>query len=211
MKCKYSARDLNQRLGDSIIRYKGIPYWVDVDGARLMLTNLVTKTNDFIVNSKDVDLDISTIPLGYINYVNKSTKENRVYYCSRKPLRLYKQGVDRRTLKVTNLENENEVNSDLKNALMFSQGFVDMVVGQFPFKTIMDAVHHLNKSEKEEEEVAFSREIALKRTKLQTINVYFRDEIVGYLAANSNILQVPSNEKGWIVSRYMNGLGWIVN
>jgi len=81
------------RLHQSIVRYKNRP--VLVLAATEASTNLCARPLDnidddkaaFIINANDEDLDISSVPLGYVN------TENDAVFVSRVPVRRQKQGV----------------------------------------------------------------------------------------------------------------------
>ena len=68
MRCRIPDRDLTQRLDQTICRYKGHPYYVrHGDMNTLYLYDLENRqTRLHVINKNDVELDISSVPLGYL-------------------------------------------------------------------------------------------------------------------------------------------------
>lgn len=86
-----SAEDVKMRLDSTYIRYKNEVYWCRwYDGlkVRLYKSSEVADSGP-IVHSSDIDLDISSIPLGFL----PSSKPAVPVMARRAPLRKYKQGV----------------------------------------------------------------------------------------------------------------------
>lgn len=202
MRCKFPERDLSQRLDSTVCRYKGFPYWVRcVNRGVISLYSLSSggKKCLYEINPSDIDFDISTVPLGYVQIT-----QDIVVYMSRRPNRLYKQGLsaDACSYKFT------PGNNFKVNATFFNQAFEKMVCGEYP--DLRDVLHNLRKSEVEKE-VAISRDIALKyNPNLKIIVIYFKgeDNEVGWIVPDTNIVIVPSSEKGWVVSNHLLGFSW---
>lgn len=202
MRCKFPERDLAQRLDATICRFRGLPVYVRVTGRGLTLYSLPSggKKALYEIRADDPEFDISTIPLGYVQIA-----PDIVVYTSRRPQRLYKQGLASESIswKFTNNNNNHRVPINF-----FNVAFENMVLGAYP--DLRDALHILRKSDTEKE-VAISRDIALKyNPNLKIISVYFKgeDAEVGWIVPDTNIVIVPSSEKGWIVSQNLVGFSW---
>jgi len=90
-----SLHDAKMRLDDTLIRYKGEPiYVITVDQPRVNYILTVSYLRTLIeakVSLKDKDIDLSPVPLGNMNH------EGNVYFTSRAPHRVWKQGLSRDT------------------------------------------------------------------------------------------------------------------
>lgn len=129
------------------------------------------------ISSKKFDL--STFKMGFMN------KDGKIYYCSRKPRRQYKQGISNNTLcceEVTagpvNPYMDPRPNLQLSK-LIYERCFVDMIKGVYP--TFQDAVKLLENDDTSA--VAFSREYALvKDTDLDGLfYLYHKQDKVGFI------------------------------
>lgn len=76
------------------------------------------------ISSKNFDL--STIPLGFLNY------KGQVFYCSRVPRRQYRQGISENTLNIEEVSIEKEKPTIRLSNLVYEQVFVDMIKGKYP-------------------------------------------------------------------------------
>lgn len=202
MRCKFPERDLSQRLDSTVCRYKGFPYWVRyVNRGVLGLYSLASGGKKCVheISPTDENFDISTVPLGYVQIT-----PDTVVYMSRRPNRIYKQGLssDAISYKFTN------GNSFKVSPNFFNEAFERMVIGNYP--DLRDVLINLRRSETEKE-IAISRDIALKyNPNLKIIILYFKgeDNEVGWIVPDTNIVIVPSSEKGWIVSNHLLGFSW---
>lgn len=83
--------DVQARLSGTIVRYQGNPIFIDAVNVRnplhVLAHDCITKVK-FDIHSSDVELDISSPPLGYVN------TEDNCTYLTRVPARRFKQGVD---------------------------------------------------------------------------------------------------------------------
>lgn len=204
MRCKYPERDLSQRLDSTICRYKGFPYFVRVTGRLLSLYHL-SKINKLkslsddnpalVINPNDELFDISTVPLGYF----QSGKQ--VIYASRRPQRIYKQGLSSDSITFRGLNDTNAVGS------IFSKQFESMILGDYP--SLNHALESLKIEKEIAVEIAISRDVALKlNPQLRTIRVFYKNEEMGWLMEGTDIVVVPSVEKGWIISLYLSYFNW---
>lgn len=81
------GEDVHRRLDGSIVRYKSRPVHLSWrDGMQLIAVDLLTN-EQIRVDANDVDLDISSPPIGYVN------DKKYAWYFSRVPMRMQKQGL----------------------------------------------------------------------------------------------------------------------
>lgn len=202
MRCKIPDRDLQARLDSTICRYRGLPYYVRYAGPGLLNLYALQKVNnrhdaDFVINSNDPDFDISTIPMGYVQYTN-----TLVYYVSRRPQRMYKQGVSADALSFTDLR------GGIVSGSAFSKQFENMVMGNY---SSLNQVQKAFKDAEVDMELAISRDCALKLNhKIRIVSVFFKNDEVGWMQEGTDTVIVPSSEKGWLVSRYLSQFNWRV-
>jgi hypothetical protein len=126
----YQQRDLQMRLGSSLVMHKGRPFYVvEIDG--LQVSGYYTDTQKigrFTLPNKQ--LDIRPVPLGYVNTTSD------VLYCSRLPHRRYKQG-----LNSANLVVNKRVHS--LDRLIKSVSMAKLINNEFP--SMEDAYARMNK------------------------------------------------------------------
>lgn len=203
MKCKFSERDISQRLDATVCRYRGHPYYVRYRDRNLLTLYTLDsggKKEYLSIHPNDEDFDISTVPLGYMQF-----DPNTVVYLSRKPSRMWKQGLSPDGLQIV-FHNANIVR--YANVTMLCSAFQNMVLDVYP--SLNEALSELRRSEKDKE-IAISRDIALKiNINLKLIYVYYKTEEVGWIVPDTNIVMVPSSEMAWIVSKHLNGFTWEV-
>lgn len=207
MRSKYSDKDLRDRLEGTVCRYNEHPYYVAYGGGQTLLLsdmkNPGNKTLYKIVGS-DPDLDISTIPLGYVQLNN-----TRVLYVERKPHRRFKQGVDPDSVRYSTIDGKSghEAGHVIHDLSFYSASVENMILDLYPN---LDAV--LSTKLDRDTEVAISREVALKyRKDLDMWEVYLQKEVVGYIPpGGSRTVIVPNNEMGWVVSLKLGMFSWEV-
>lgn len=215
--CLYTTyKDLSERLDGSICRYKGRPFYVKIGASNEVFLNDLTFRKggaEHTISAQDPDFDISTIEATYVNYEPSADqirhgvkKDQRVYYISHKPTKKYKQGLYLSYSSVQTIDGK--ANNEVPNEYVGqSQGIIDAINDEFPpipavlmkFKE-----HPVGK----ELEYAVSADIALKKTPVGVIFVYYRTFTVGWMAPNSNQLTVVDDELKWVVDRYLSRLQW---
>lgn len=222
MKNTIQAQDVQQKLDSCIFRYKGVPYYVRGKNATLSLYVLGNQNENAAhqIPYNDPDLDISSIPLGYVNVPNPSDKGAYfVYYFTRIPVRRVKQGVTTENTNMSALPGANKMAQ--KSNVMFSKSMTDSIIGNFPKLDI--ALKELRRlvASKDAEilqgksarfEIAISRSIALVIDQMGIIRVYHKNVYIGWIAPDDYVIHVKSNDLGWIVSKYLHHiLGWKVD
>lgn len=199
MRCKYPERDLGQRLDGTICRYMGKPVYVRYrERGELHLYSLASGGRELerTIDPNDPEFDISTVPLGYM----QDTTET-VVYVSRRPARIYKQGVSVDSLLFTPMSG-----SRLSHTWV-QQSFYNMVIDDYP--PLRESINRLSRSEKNLE-VAVGRDLALK-SKGGIVFVHFKGMEVGFIIPQTNTVSIPSGELAWVVSKHLSGFDWEVN
>lgn len=176
------AEDARMRLGGSICRYKNSPVMVSADVNADMIANVYplrefhTK-KAFPVNlSTDPDLDVSSPPLGYINY---NLKEGRVAYLSRKPERQQKQGMCESN---TNAYFMTDTAPARWRVHDFSSSIADMIENKYP--SVQDAMKYAFAGSSK----AFHRRLAFIPGKTnEFISLAFSRTLVAFVFRNEGI------------------------
>lgn len=213
MKNRYELpRDIEARFHGTIIRHGGHPYFCLINGLEFRLCKLETaRTSAEIVKRAMYDdplLDISTVPLGYTNY------RGEAYYIERGPIRRYKQGIDDQAVRVSMCGRLRGGGIGVRTKdLMFSKEFEASILGKYP--TAERCIETLRK--KAEDGVDYSGSMAFGRHNAMTVDamgiikVYHRNEYVGWIAPGSRVINVPSHDCSWIVSKELSGFGVEIN
>lgn len=196
---RFAEQDFAQRLHGTICRYKDTPYKMHVDGNKIHLIDMRNGNVGERIDARDKNLDVSSVPLGYMNW------DNMAVYVKRLPTReIYRQGVCERNTRIDMLGTQKNING---NATIFSNSGYKMITDDYP--NLRECLRDL-RAMKGLRSVACSRFIALSINEIGVINVYFRNDLVGYMAPNSNTVNVPNDEMGWVVSTELAGLDWMV-
>lgn len=201
---KFAPRDWQQRLDATICRFQGIPVYVRTGDRTFQLYKLddlneVWKT----ISPTDEAFDVASCPLGYVQ-----VKEH-VAYLARRPLRKFKQGIDEKSISFSylpDLESKPRVGS--MRDIVYSKGFINMVIDKYP--SLDSTLETLNKAEKPMS-LAISRNVALYVMKHKVVNVYYKNELVGWIAPGEKTVHVPSDPLGWIVSNHLKGFDWTID
>lgn len=135
----YLPRDLTQRLAEGLIRYNGVPFYVERvstdplpnGDVQCNLLGMNTLTGEeLLVRLPDSALDIRPVPLGYVNG-NKKT-----WYVRRIPTRRYKQSLSFRVLIIDGPGMEMS-----KTSFLMSRGFARCVMNDYPsFRSAISSV-----------------------------------------------------------------------
>lgn len=213
MRCKIPAQDLSQKLHATLCLYEGLPYYLSVIGGNRISLLTVPGMDEFktINPSEDDKLDVSTPPLGYVNWT-----DGVPYYTYRRPIRRSRQGLDARSLGLRQvpLAREDGGNGRMmtppSERVLTSRPFREMILNTYP--TLDDSIKMLRNASTGVNAIAVNRNVAMVINKLGIINVYYKNDLVGYIAPGDFTVQVPSNDKGAIVSKYLShGLDWQIN
>jgi hypothetical protein len=207
MLCRIPDRDLQQKLNGTVCMYDRKPVWVEVQGATIIISDLPGGDNRRSIKATDPLFDISTPPLGYCD-------GDRVLYLTRIPLRRSVQALSPRALKAERLPigfNQQRDERAAGERIFYTRGFVDMTMNKY--RSLDDTLKYLRgkiiNHPEEMLDAAVSRNIALQINKLGIIHVFYKQDLVGWIAPNDITVNVKSDDKGWIVSRYLShGLTW---
>lgn len=206
MRNNFAPRDYGQRLDASVCRYEGFPVYVRTINEREFhlykldeLSGAVWKT----INPQDPNFDVASLPLGYIQW------KNEVYYTTRRPLRKFKQGIDEKSLLFSPLPGvASSSRAIAPRSLLYSREFVDMVTENYP--SLERALTSLAKKDGSGS-LAISRHIALHINDVKVVHVFFKNEMVGWIAPGDRTVHVPSNPMGAVVSMHLRGFNWIID
>jgi hypothetical protein len=167
---KYETlEEVNFRLANTVVMYDGKPVYItrvrEIDGAedkkevaRVFFVELPYQPRGFgAPEQKEVrkylssrNFDLAPFKMGYLNFKGKAL------YASRSPVRQNQQGLNAKTLKLTNMRGNREDDVSFASVIA-SQGFVDMVNGKYPtFADVGDLL-----GDAEHSSVAISRTFAL--------------------------------------------------
>ena len=182
MKCKYLTRDYNQRLSRTMCRYKGDIVFLECDNTEILGKR--TYNGDYFLIDDVENIDVSSIPLGYVN------TNNGALYVMRLPVRSYKQGVcDNNIRGVT-------VGGEARAVSVNTQQFFDMARGEYPsLSSVLSSKSTTTK--------AISRDVAISTNDLGVRSVYYKNQLVGWMAPDSNEVIIPNTERVELVNRYL--------
>lgn len=185
MKIPFAVNDLGLRLSNGILRYKGHPYIVSVDDHHnISLHNTVTRRQELTVSHDDPDIDISCIPLGYVQLTPR-----HVDYLSRIPRQTARQLVTRESVQRQPVFMEMD---ERIPDFWHSQGFQDSILGIFP--SVDEAFERINAEERRSIAVAISRDTCLvKKEGRDVVEVFIREKYSGWIAPNSREISVKGD------------------
>lgn len=209
MRCKIPTADLQQKLHDTICRYKGEPVYCLVNrGISIDLYHMYNTREPFAkIKATDPDFDISGVPLGYIQ---KTPFE--VLYLTRVAVRKTKQGLDTRNIRARRIFNQEAQKAN--NDYIFTESFVKMVKNDYVSlaQALKELRENFAKSPKSQSQKAISRNIAMWIDEMGRINIYYKNDFVGWMQPDKNVVHVPSNDMGWVVSKYLSHeLSWKID
>lgn len=198
MRNKYKGEDIRSRLHGTVIRHKGIPYIADVESNTIGLIDLVKGDLVSRVEPDDDNLDISSIPLGYVNL----NQFKITTYVRREPLRRYKQGVEISYVTQKPLNSE----GSLSNKYLKGQEIFDCVTGNYPNLSV--AIRKLTTDGWSS--IAISRNIALRRLD-SSLKVYFKDSDVGVMRLGSKKVVIKRDDLSFVIKNALEKIkDWIV-
>jgi len=208
----YLIRDLRQRIGSGLIRYRDevyIVYDLIKDDTQIMLTSIEDFCNGngktITVSVNDEDLDVTAIELGYVNIPKQGA-----YYLSRGPDRRYRQLTCPDNLEIYSpFFNRVETRNLNRQSALYNTGTVDMFKNKYP--SIAEAIKSLNSDSVNS--VAVSRDVALTVDAIKLIRVFLKDMQIGYIEPNQTRtvrVIVPESEYGSIMSEFLYGYDWRV-
>lgn len=118
--------DVRMRLHQSVVRYKGKPYYCFHDGGtQLTLGGLEDNSTEIVqVDANSEDLDIRSPELGYVNW------KQGCGYVSRSAVRRQKQGISHENLFMRNAGSDQQ--QPLPANYLRTTEFFNMLIGNYP-------------------------------------------------------------------------------
>lgn len=203
MRCKFASTDLSQRLNDTICRFKGIPYQVKYEGGdELALRSLYPPRGIIdVIKSDNIFFDISTVPLGYVQVT-----PDTVAYISRKPARIYKQGLSQESV-ICDYLSGNDFQKKPAFSI-FSEPMYNMILDKYPdLNTVLSILTSKEKST----EIAISRDVALKSNPdLHITYVCYKNNEIGFIINGTKKVIIPNGGMAWVISKYLSSFTWEV-
>lgn len=206
-------QDQVQRFNGTIVQFDGMPVYVNVSGSKWTLYK-PSMVHEFPnspilkgVDPYDARVDVSSLTMGYVNI----TKYKTVRYLVRLPVKKYQQGITADVVSALKIPNTSPSIALYAQDILFTQDFEDCVTGKYP--TLSQGLEYLTREENPEKnrEIAIDRSIALAIDPLGIIRVYFRNDLVGWMAPGKKTLNIPSSNMSWVVSHYLQGIDWEIN
>lgn len=206
-----TPHDIVQYIDGTIVVYESVPYYAVIqsttDVVKVRLCDLETRDTAKTVNASDVD--IHSPELGYMNY---STKDKHgkplhvVLYIRRHPYKKFKQGICSVNTAAYNIDGK--PSPYYFEDVLWSKGFKQMLLGNHSsldeaFGTMMDAG----------DEVALSRELALRLESFGIYSLWFKGEGIGYIEKYKKELKIsPDLKFGWVIQEYLNEINtdWVI-
>lgn len=165
----YTVNDLQMRLADSLVTYKQEPFYVNVIQGTSLQGVLTSSQKMQVIRLPDEQLDITPVPLGYVN------SNASCFYVRRLPHRRYKQGLNKYNIRADSLMN--------LRGLLSSKYLASCIMGDYP--SFEEAVGLLNEGR---ERVAFSRRFALQREPIGLQFLEYRSERCGWVSKGEPVL-----------------------
>lgn len=200
MRNKYAGADLVGRLHGTVVRYKGIALYCQVDGGDLVLRTLTNDRMYARITPDDPELDISSLPLGFVNF---SARQFAVHI-RRDPVRRYKQCVDPQAMTYTSLSSRHHAAGEVFK----DPGFQENISNTFPnFKQALTQVS------KTWESIALSRDVALFR-QANVVKVHIGTDEVGFIrlqsGSDNNKCTIRKSDVSFIIRSKLGNLGIVV-
>jgi hypothetical protein len=213
MKCRIPDADLGQKINDTVCRYKGQPVYVRTGDKGKSITLFKLDETDKLVatiTKDDVNFDIASIALGYVN----GERTLRALYVSRLPLRRTKQGIDPRALKISAIPGSGAGAAPNSTSIIFSKSFIEMVNNTYPsVEEALPALRAALAKDGTTGSIAVSKDIAISIDKMGIVRVHYKNEYVGWIQPNKFLVHVPSDSGlSWVISKYLSHvLGWQID
>lgn len=210
MPCLYDTeKDLHDRIGGTVCRYKGVPYWVQVESAKkINLLDIVTqKTTVAGISPSDPEFDISSAEVGYVNfkytpeqlrYMSVKDKRNKVYYLERIPFRRFRQGLCGDSMTTYSVEGDPGIPAA---SVLASQGFLESQINCWPSIPTVLSIFERGL----EKEIAVSVDTALQRIESGLVLVFHRTKNIGWITPGrrSFEIELAKSPHKWVYERVL--------
>lgn len=177
-----NGHDVQMRLTKTIVFWKGLPVYVKqvYDGTKIVLWDMQPGTTDFVVESNDSRLDITSPPLGFFHYGSKS------FYVVRRPIRSQRQGLDIDRLIFYDIAKANWANFARDEDVF--KGFRRMLTRDYPQLSVLLGENWSS--------AGFARTWALRRTQsARHMIVFHKTEAVGIFNPQTKTFTFQEGEK----------------
>ena len=190
----FDSPDFNQRLDNTFVRYKGVPYHLSVrreeedsyEDYYFSLTPCNPSKTGVRINPRDKDLDISSLPLGYL-----SIRGSEPLFLSRTSLAMYphKQAVATQRIVARTL---NDYSTSIPKVL--TKYFEDMVMNKY--KDYKDAFHIMKKDKK-------STPIHIHFCVRGDGFLLYKNSPIGFCVSESKVVISADERKSFLYKRYL--------
>lgn len=189
---------MNRRLNHTIVRYRGkiceVQSWRP-DTLDLVVFYLEGTVDNHLIHSSDIDLDISSVPLGFINYKESS------FYIQRIPIRRQTQGVSPEVCYFHPIHKKTKQANGWN--LLKSKDFVQCANNKYPkflsiFKGIKD-----NKILSG----AFHKRFALVQDDLGIVKIKHLTDTIGWIPPKEEHVILPDSIQNPIFQKFFTSIG----
>lgn len=180
-----TAADVRMRLHDSFLRYKNNHYYALHPGQEdrttlLQLCDVPTKKPVITIDANDPELDVTSPPLGYVQY----PKWNGCVFMSRIPFRRQKQGVSHDSVSVYNVWDMREMMGS--RVYFHTEFFLSNLNGVFPtYDGVLASIH---KSKETDIARAFDRSFCILYKKDKETLLQYNGTNIGTIDISSKLV-----------------------
>lgn len=185
--------DAHKYLHQSIMRYKGRPALVVVDGSTARVYDPSGDRMIASINLNDEELDLSPPRLGYINILDPDDGDVTVRYCERAPIQAWKQGITAGNILFYTIDGR-PVRGD---SYWMTTGFVNCLENRYP--PFDFALSKLKSGEFSE--VAVSRSVAFSARRTGLILAFYRGREFGYIRENEGFITAKDTTMNWTIKK----------
>lgn len=200
---RYENNDVQSRLADTFIRYDGKAVYVAESDPRRKQMRIyelpVVDNGAKMVAWNDPKIDISSIELGYGNYLRttpEGLKVNRVFYLYRSPQkRTFRQGVHAHSISVDDISGR-QVGTNIPTFTNYQDmGWCNLLNGVYP--SGQDRIDMLAECS----EAALSKDVAISKDRFGLMYIYIRGEQVAYKSPDSELISLRDFKNVWTVEK----------
>lgn len=180
-----TAADVRMRLHDTFLRYKNNHYYALHPGPEdrtinLILNDIVTKKPVITIDANDPELDVTSPPLGYVQY----PKWNDCVFISRIPFRRQKQGVSHDSVSVYSVWDMRERMHS--RDYFHTEFFLSNLSGVFP--TYGGVLASINKSKETKIARAFDRSFCILHNKEKETLLQYNCTNIGVIDTTTKLV-----------------------
>lgn len=196
MKIFWNENDVASYLMGTIVLYKGLPHSITGQTGRTIEITRVDLDKRFDVQKSDPELDVGTVPLGYVNY------NRRVYYLQRIPRRQWRQGIRPENLECY-VDDQKASSTRNIRPILSSSSFVKAIKGDYPtFKRVV-------KDPEAPQFVALSRDVMVKGVGKGSWEIFHQKELAGQATSRGKVTLIEGPCK-WVLEDELSKINWKV-